>query len=157
MAIEWRGISTLIPYARNARTHSDAQIAEISGSIREFGFTNPVLIDPEGGMPSPILNPHSFRLAAHGTTRSPAMANMQYYGDNLSYLKEFERDSIDLIYLDPPFNSNARHNLLFPDPIGRATPAQTMAFKDMCGTGKRMGRRKPSQPCSVRIRPQRLW
>jgi hypothetical protein len=59
------------------------------------------------------------------------MANMQYYGDNLSYLKEFERDSIDLIYLDPPFNSNARHNLLFPDPIGRATPAQTMAFKDM--------------------------
>src|SRR5260370_30859705 len=48
MAIEWRGISTLIPYARNARSHSDAQIAEISGSIREFGFTNPVLIDPEG-------------------------------------------------------------------------------------------------------------
>src|SRR5882757_3648119 len=44
MAIDWRGISTLIPYARNARTHSDAQIAEISGSIREFGFTNPVLI-----------------------------------------------------------------------------------------------------------------
>src|SRR5258707_726540 len=48
MAIEWRGISTLIPYARNARTHSEAQIAEIAGSIREFGFTNPVLIDPEG-------------------------------------------------------------------------------------------------------------
>jgi hypothetical protein len=31
--------------------------------------------------------------------------------------------------LDPPFNSNARHNLLFPDPPGRASPAQTMAFK----------------------------
>src|SRR5258708_7864996 len=38
------GNSTLIPYARNARTHSEAQIAEIAGSIREFGFTNPVLI-----------------------------------------------------------------------------------------------------------------
>jgi ParB/Sulfiredoxin domain len=50
MAIEWREISTLIPYARNARTHSEAQIAEIAGSIREFGFTNPVLIDPEGGI-----------------------------------------------------------------------------------------------------------
>ncbi len=32
----------LIPYARNARTHSDAQVAQIAASIREFGFTNPV-------------------------------------------------------------------------------------------------------------------
>src|SRR5258708_21260949 len=46
LAIEWREISTLIPYARNARTHSDAQIAEIAGRNREFGLTNPVLIDP---------------------------------------------------------------------------------------------------------------
>jgi len=50
----------LIPYARNARTHSEAQIAEISGSIREFGFTNPVLIDPEGG----IIAGHGRVLAA---------------------------------------------------------------------------------------------
>src|SRR5258705_9302222 len=40
----------VVPYARNARTHSEAQIAQIAGSIREFGFTNPVLIDPEGGI-----------------------------------------------------------------------------------------------------------
>jgi hypothetical protein len=40
-----RDLEALIPYARNARTHSDAQIAQIAGSIREFGFTNPVLID----------------------------------------------------------------------------------------------------------------
>jgi ParB-like chromosome segregation protein Spo0J len=39
----WRNIENLIPYARNPRTHSDAQIAQIAGSIREFGFTNPVL------------------------------------------------------------------------------------------------------------------
>lgn len=38
----------LIPYARNSRTHSDDQIAQIAGSIREFGWTNPVLIDAEG-------------------------------------------------------------------------------------------------------------
>src|SRR5882762_4494282 len=60
MAIEWREISTLIPYARNARTHSDAQIAEIAGSIREFGFTNPVLIDTKGG----IIAGHGRVLAA---------------------------------------------------------------------------------------------
>ena len=48
----WRGIEALIPYARNARTHSDAQIAQIAGSIREFGFTNPVLIDEAGGIPA---------------------------------------------------------------------------------------------------------
>jgi len=46
----WRDINGLVPYARNARTHSEAQIAQIAGSIREFGFTNPVLIDPEGGI-----------------------------------------------------------------------------------------------------------
>jgi len=43
--IETIDIANLIPYARNARTHSDSQIAQIAASIREFGFTNPVLID----------------------------------------------------------------------------------------------------------------
>jgi hypothetical protein len=50
LAIEYRDIGALIPHARNARTHSPAQVAEIAGSIREFGFINPVLIDPEGGI-----------------------------------------------------------------------------------------------------------
>jgi hypothetical protein len=35
----------LIPYARNSRTHNEAQVAQIAGSIKEFGFTNPVLVD----------------------------------------------------------------------------------------------------------------
>jgi hypothetical protein len=42
--------SELIPYARNARTHSDAQVAQIAGSIQEFGFCNPVLIDKANGI-----------------------------------------------------------------------------------------------------------
>jgi ParB-like chromosome segregation protein Spo0J len=42
--------ATLIPYARNARTHSDSQVAQIAGSIQEFGFNNPVLIDAENGI-----------------------------------------------------------------------------------------------------------
>lgn len=50
MKIEEIAIEALIPYARNARTHSDEQVAQIAGSIREFGFTNPVLIDGEGGI-----------------------------------------------------------------------------------------------------------
>ena len=49
-AIERRKVSQLIPYARNARTHSDAQVAQIAASIREWGWTNPVLIDAEGGL-----------------------------------------------------------------------------------------------------------
>jgi DNA modification methylase len=46
--IEQVSVSTLIPYARNSRTHSDEQVSQIAGSIREFGFTNPVLIDADG-------------------------------------------------------------------------------------------------------------
>jgi len=55
--IEQVSIEALIPYARNSRTHSDAQVAQIAASIREFGFTNPVLIDADGGI-----------IAGHGRT-----------------------------------------------------------------------------------------
>ena len=40
----------LLPYARNSRTHSDEQVAQIAASIREFGFTNPVLVDGDNGI-----------------------------------------------------------------------------------------------------------
>ena len=50
MQIESVSLAKLIPYARNARTHSEAQVAQIAGSIREFGFTNPVLIDAADGI-----------------------------------------------------------------------------------------------------------
>lgn len=43
-------ISDLIPYTNNSRTHSDEQVNQIASSIKEFGFTNPVLIDSEGGI-----------------------------------------------------------------------------------------------------------
>ena len=48
--VEQVATADLIPYARNARTHSDSQVAQIAGSIQEFGFTNPVLIDSENGI-----------------------------------------------------------------------------------------------------------
>ena len=50
LAIDYRPIGDLIPYARNARTHSEAQVALIADSIREYGFTNPVLVDGENGI-----------------------------------------------------------------------------------------------------------
>ena len=48
LAVEYRPLDSLVDYVRNARTHSEAQIAEIAGSIREFGFTNPVLVAEDG-------------------------------------------------------------------------------------------------------------
>ncbi len=50
LEIAHRNVADLIPYARNARTHSEAQVALIAGSIREFGFTNPVLVDGGNGI-----------------------------------------------------------------------------------------------------------
>ena len=60
MQIEQVKIDALIPYARNSRTHSDAQVAQIAASIKEFGFTNPVLIDETGS----IIAGHGRVLAA---------------------------------------------------------------------------------------------
>lgn len=49
-AVERRPVAALVPYARNARTHSDAQVAQIAASIREWGWTTPVLVDEAGGI-----------------------------------------------------------------------------------------------------------
>ena len=64
-------LSSVIPYARNSRTHSDAQVAQIAASIKEFGFTNPVLIDEQGG----IIAGHGRVLAAQklGLSEVPAI------------------------------------------------------------------------------------
>src|SRR5262249_29032757 len=53
-------IDRLIPYARNPRTHSDAQVAQIAASITEFGFNNPILVDSKAG----IIAGHGRLLAA---------------------------------------------------------------------------------------------
>ena len=60
LQIAWRPLGELIPYARNPRTHSDAQVAQIAASIREFGWTNPVLVDGANG----IIAGHGRVLAA---------------------------------------------------------------------------------------------
>jgi ParB-like chromosome segregation protein Spo0J len=71
LTIAWRPLGELIPYARNPRTHSDAQVAQIAASIREFGWTNPVLVDGENG----IIAGHGRVLAARklGLQRVPVI------------------------------------------------------------------------------------
>lgn len=58
--VERRSIGSIIPYARNSRTHSDEQVAQIAASINEWGFTNPILIDIDGE----IIAGHGRLLAA---------------------------------------------------------------------------------------------
>ena len=71
LQITYRPIESLIPYARNSRTHSDAQVAQIAASIKEFGWTNPVLIDAEGG----IIAGHGRIMAGRklGITEAPCI------------------------------------------------------------------------------------
>ena len=59
------------------------------------------------------------------------MPNALFYGDNLAVLREHVADeSVDLVYLDPPFNSNASYNVLFREKTGEDSPAQIRAFTD---------------------------
>jgi ParB-like chromosome segregation protein Spo0J len=60
LKVEQIAVAKLIPYANNARTHSEGQVAAIAASVREFGFNNPVLIDGENG----IIAGHGRVLAA---------------------------------------------------------------------------------------------
>jgi len=58
-------------------------------------------------------------------------ANQLYYGDNLKILRQYLADqSVDLVYLDPPFNSNQDYNVLFKERNGARSAAQVKAFKD---------------------------
>jgi len=69
--VERRKVVDLIPYARNSRTHSDEQVGQIAASIKEWGWTVPVLIDPDGG----LIAGHGRILAAQklGITDVPCM------------------------------------------------------------------------------------
>ena len=66
MEIVYRKTSELVPYANNARTHTDEQVAQICASIREYGWTNPVLIDEEGTI-----------IAGHGRVRAAVRLGME--------------------------------------------------------------------------------
>jgi len=50
LQIEYKKVNGIIPYVNNSRTHSDEQVTQVASSIKEFGFTNPILIDEQGGI-----------------------------------------------------------------------------------------------------------
>jgi adenine specific DNA methylase Mod len=61
----------------------------------------------------------------------PSSGNVLYYGDNLDILRRYIKDeTVDLVYLDPPFKSNQDYNVLFRERTGKASAAQVEAFKD---------------------------
>lgn len=64
--VEKWAIDKLIPYARNSRTHSDEQVAQIAASIKEWGWTTPVLVDEQGGI-----------IAGHGRTLAAQKLNIK--------------------------------------------------------------------------------
>jgi len=64
-SIEWKQTGKLIPYANNSRTHSEKQIQQVAASIKEFGFTNPILIDEDNGI-----------IAGHGRLQAAQLLGM---------------------------------------------------------------------------------
>jgi site-specific DNA-methyltransferase (adenine-specific) len=63
--------------------------------------------------------------------QSTTTNNTLFYGDNLAIMREYIPDeSVDLVYLDPPFNSNRNYNVLFKDESGKEAEAQIEAFED---------------------------
>ncbi|MDE1971091.1 MAG: site-specific DNA-methyltransferase [Patescibacteria group bacterium] len=90
--IETRSINDLIPYARNSRTHSDEQVAQIAASLKEFGWTNPILIDGDNG----IIAGHGRLMAARKIRDSGAsIANWGNHADvpviSLAHMTDTQR------------------------------------------------------------------
>jgi DNA modification methylase len=98
LSVVYLPIENLIPYARNSRTHSPAQIAQIAGSIREFSFTNPVLVDGDGNV-----------IAGHGRILAARQLGMQAVPCiRLGHLTEPQRKA--LIIADNKLALNAGWN-----------------------------------------------
>jgi DNA modification methylase len=100
--IEKIGIDKLIPYARNARTHSDEQVAQIAASIREFGFNNPVLIADDNSI-----------IAGHGRVMAARKLNLSEVPCiRLSHLSETQRKAYILADNKLALNAGWDDNLL---------------------------------------------
>lgn len=65
LSIKYKGTGEVIPYINNSRTHSERQVQQVAASIKEFGFTNPILIDQKGGI-----------IAGHGRLQAAQLLNL---------------------------------------------------------------------------------
>jgi len=102
MIINNKKVTELIPYVNNARTHSDEQVIQIAASIKEFGFTNPVLIDGENGI-----------IAGHGRLMAAKKLGLEEVPTiELSYLSEAQRKAYILADNKLALNSGWDNDLL---------------------------------------------
>ena len=76
LAVTYRAISNLVPDPRNARTHSKRQISQLKASIEEFGFTNPILVDPDGHIIAGHGRLHAARAAGLGNVPTIVLAGL---------------------------------------------------------------------------------
>ena len=91
---------------------------------------NPLLtLERASGEAGCVLEPASASMSKSGNgVASPA--NKLYFGNNFDWLQLIEPDSVDLVYLDPPFNSKAQYNLLYETPDNERETAQRTVFRD---------------------------
>ena len=106
LKVEYRPLDGLIPYANNARTHSDEQIAEIAASIAEFGFVNPILLDEaeeeEEEIPELPEEPNS----KHGDVW--ILGDHRVLCGDATVVTDIEKlmdgQLADMVFTDPPYN-----------------------------------------------------
>ena len=102
MKIEQRPIGQLIPYINNSRKHSDEQVAQIAASIKEFGWTNPILVDGDSG----LIAGHGRLLAA----RKLGMAKVPVI--ELAHLSELQKKALIIADNKLALNSDWDNELL---------------------------------------------
>jgi ParB-like nuclease domain len=134
LQIAWPPLDELIPYARNPRTHNDAQVAQIAASIQEFGWTNPVLVDGANG----VIAGHGRVLAARKLKleRVPVieLAHMSEAQKRAYVLADIERvlggQLADMTWTDPPYNIDYANS-----PKDRLRGKHRPILNDNLGTG----------------------
>lgn len=158
LQVSYRPLSELIPYARNARTHSDAQLAQIASSIREYGWTNPVLVDGGSG----IIAGHGRVLAARklGMDRVPVI--------ELSHLSDAQKRAYILADNKLALNAGWDEELLglelaelgslgFDLELTGFSPDEVLAFTSLGSSGLTDPDEVPPTPAEPVSRPGDLW
>ena len=125
MKIEQRSVESLIPYINNSRKHSEEQVAQIAASIREFGWTNPILVDGSNGL-----------IAGHGRLLAARKLSMDKVPViELAYLSETQKKALIIADNKLALNSDWDTELLtveLQDLLGEEYDLNLLGFNDDC-------------------------
>jgi hypothetical protein len=140
--VERWAIERLIPYAKNARTHTDAQVAAIAASIKEWGWTTPALVGEDGG----LIAGHARVLAARqlGIAEIPVMVDQGTHGKLRNRVRR--RETLRRIGADKRNRDGDPQRALWPRQ-GRRAPSNCGASSPRAGA-LYSGGRKPATPWS---------